>query len=192
MNNDEGKQLYDTFTEAQKIAERMSRTHGEGYKPYKVGTAWAVGGVHLKALPKKVKSFDDIRRLLDEFKESDDDNSIENYIKDIEETSLTTESVTKGESDSWILRRVALKPGHELGMSSSNIKMYLALFLDRNGDKLTLKMGGPFDSHIPLIRKQCEGLIDQTVVWYTWNSSVRKTNWGSEEWFYRIHTKKHS
>lgn len=189
MNIDEGKQLYATFTEAQKIAERMSRTHGEGYKAYKVGTSWAVGGIHMKALHKKVKSFDDIRVLLDEFKESNDDNSIENYIKDIEETSLTTESVTKGESDSWVLTGVALKPGYELGMSVNNTKIYLVLSLAKNSDKMLLKMGGKFSIHIPLIKKQCETLIDQAVVWDTWNSSIQETNWQSDEWFYRIQAK---
>ena len=189
MGIDDGKQLYDTFTEAQRIAEKMSRSHGGAYQPYKIGSSWAVGGIHLKTLQKKVKSFDDIRLLLEDFRESDEDNSVEDYINDIETTALTNVSVVKGESDSWILEKVALKQGCELGMSPSNVKTYLALFLYKNGDKLTLKMGGQFSSHIPLIKKQCECLINQAVVWHTWNSSIQKTNWGSDEWFYRIQAK---
>ena len=54
---------------------------------------------------------------------------------------------------------------------------------------MILKMGGRFESHIPLIKKQAEKLIGNSVVWHTWNSKIRKTNWSSDSWFYLIEAK---
>ena len=45
MNLDIGKQMFNTFTAAEKVAVSMRRTHKEAYKPYKVGNQWAIGGV---------------------------------------------------------------------------------------------------------------------------------------------------
>lgn len=186
MNIDEGKRLYSTFTEAKQVADRMARTHNEGFEPYKVGSSWAVGGVHMKPRPKKVKAFDDLRKLLNEFKDSEEDSSVEDYFNEIEIASQTNESVTKGDSEIWILKSVALKKGYELGMSPSNQSVYLALSVQNNTDTLTLKMGGKFSPHIPLIKRLSESLITQPVIWHTWNSTIKKTNWGNEEWFYAI------
>jgi hypothetical protein len=47
-NIDDGKKVYVSYAEAEKVAAKMSRTHNEGFKVYKVGSQWAVGGVHTK------------------------------------------------------------------------------------------------------------------------------------------------
>ena len=57
-NINDGKKLYASFSEAEKVAEKMSRTHNEGFNVYKVEGMWAVGGVHLRKNNKqKIKSF---------------------------------------------------------------------------------------------------------------------------------------
>ena len=152
MNINEGKKLFATYSEAAKVAESMSRAHKEGFEAYKVGNEWAVGGVHTKAIHKKqkVKSFDDIRILLDEYKESEDDTSVEDYISDIENDLVSKESSIQGENSDWILKDVDLKLGKDINMSPSNLKTYLVLSLEKGKDKMTLKMGGNFSRHIPL------------------------------------------
>jgi len=189
MTLDEGKRLFDSFAEAEKVAAKMSRTHNEGFNVYKVGAQWAIGGMHTKAVHKKqkVKSLDDIRMLLEEFKETESDTSVEDYISEIENDSLNKESSIHGESDEWILRKVGLKLGHEIGMSPSNKNTYLALSLSKGSQQLTLKMGGNFSRHIPLIKRQAESLVDTAVVWHTWNSS--SSNWSNDAWFYRLERK---
>jgi len=189
MTLDDGKRLFDSFAEAEKVATKMSRSHNEGFSVYKVGNQWAIGGVHTKEVRKKqkIKSFDDIRLLLEEFKETHSDTSVEDYISEIENDSLVKESSIQGESDEWILRAVALKFGHEIDMSPKNTNTYLVLSLSKGEHKLTLKMGGNFSSHIPLIKKQAESLIDSAVIWHTWNSST--SNWNKDAWFYRLERK---
>ena len=188
-NINEGKKLFATYSEAAKVAESMSRVHKEGFEAYKVGNEWAVGGVHTKAIHKKqkVKSFDDIRILLDEYKESEDDTSVEDYISDIENDLVSKESSIQGENSDWILKDVDLKLGRDIGMSASNDKTYLVLVLAKGLEKLTLKMGGNFSRHIPLIKKQAESLKDSAVIWHTWNSST--SSWGNDAWFYRLEKK---
>jgi hypothetical protein len=188
-NINEGKKLFATYSEANKVAESMSRIHKEGFEAYKVGNEWAVGGVHTKAIHKKqkVKSFDDIRILLDEFKDSESDTSVEEYISDIVADSVNKESSIQGENFDWILKDVDLKLGRDIGMAASNDKKYLVLMLEKGLEKLTLKMGGNFSRHIPLIKKQAESLKDSAVIWHTWNSST--SSWGTDSWFYRLEKK---
>jgi hypothetical protein len=190
-NINEGKKLFATYSEANKVATSMSRTHKEGFEAYKVGNEWAVGGVHTKAIHKKpkVNAFEDIRILLDEFKKSANDTSVEDYISEIEIDSLSKESTIQGESFDWILKDVDLKPGRDIGMAASNDKTYLVLMLEKGLDKLTLKMGGNFSRHIPLIKKQAESLKGSAVIWHTWNSNT--SSWGTDAWFYRLEKKVH-
>ena len=189
-NIDEGKKVYTSYAEAEKVAAKMSRTHNEGFNVYKVGSQWAVGGVQKKKKKRKQKfnSFDALRVLLDSFKESEEDTSVDDYISEIERESLAKDSSTKGETDDWILNDVSLKLGREIGMAPTNIKTYLVLSLGNGSQKLTLKMGGNFGPHIPLIQRHAKSLINSAVVWHTWNSS--SSNWGTDEWFYRIEKKK--
>lgn len=188
-NIDEGKRLYTSFDEAQMAAAKMSRKHNEGFNVYKVGNQWAIGGVHTQSIQRKQKfnSFDALRVLLDSFKESEEDTSVEDYIADIETDSLAKESSVLGETDDWVLNEVSLKLGRDIGMSHANNKTYLVLSLTNGTQKLILKMGGNFCPHIPLIQRQAESLINSPVVWHTWNNS--SSNWDSDAWFYRIEKK---
>jgi hypothetical protein len=186
---DDGKQLYTSHADAEKVAAKMSRTHNEGFNVYKVGNQWAIGGVHLKTaqMKPKVKSLSDIRALLDEFREFEQDTSVEDYIAEIERDSQNKESLIQGGPDEWILKSISVRLGNEIGMSLSNNKEYLVLSLEKETQKLTLKMGGNFSRHIPLIKRQAESLIDSAVIWHTWNNNG--SNWGSDSWFYRIEKK---
>jgi hypothetical protein len=190
MDLDIGKKLFDSFAEAEKVAVSMRRSHKEAFKAYRVGNQWAVGGVHVKSSNKKVKvtSLDDIRALLYEYKESEEDSSVEDYIAEIANESTSKTSSIQGESDDWLLRKVELKFGHEIhGMSANNKNTYLVLTLTKAKEELTLKMGGNFSRHIPLVKKQAESLVGNTVFWHTWNSKT--STWGSNEWFYLIERK---
>jgi hypothetical protein len=72
-------------------------------------------------------------------------------------------------------------------MSANNKNTYLVLTLTKAQEELTLKMGGNFSRHIPLVKKQAESLVGNTVYWHTWNSKT--SSWGSNEWFYLIERK---
>lgn len=189
MDINDGKQLFDSKMDAERIAQKMSRSHSEAFTVYKVGSKWTVGGVHIKAAPKnsKVKSLEDIRILLQDFVESEDEASVDDYITEIQNESLGKESSTQGESDDWILRKVELKMGCEIGMSQTNSKTYLVLSLDKTAERVTVKMGGNFSRHIPLISRQAESLKGRAVIWHTWNNKT--SNWGGNDWFYRIEEK---
>jgi hypothetical protein len=189
MNLDIGKQMFDSFSAAEKVALSMRRTHKEAFKPYKVGNQWAIGGVHMKSTDKKikVKSFDDMRALLYEYKESDDDTSVEDYVREIELESKTKVSSLQGDTSTWTLKNVDVKLGCDIGMSASNRNPYLVLGLEKGAEILTLKMGGKFARHIPLVQKQAKDLIGLEVIWHTWNNS--QSNWGANEWFYLLEQK---
>ena len=189
MNLDLGKQLFDTFSAAEKVAVSMRRSHKEAYRPYRVGNQWAVGGIQMKSTGKKikVKSFDDIRALLYEYKDFDDDSSVEDYVKEIEIESKGKVSLLQGEASSWVLKDVDIKLGFEIGMSANNRNSYLVLELEKGVEQLLLKMGGKFARHIPLVKKQARDLIGLEIIWHTWNNS--QSNWESNEWFYLIEQK---
>lgn len=189
MNINEGKQLYSSYAEAEKVAMKMRRNKDEGYQVYKVGQEWAVGGVHTKVIQnkQKIKSFDNLRLLLDEFRESENDFSVEEYISEIKNEAVSKTSTMFGDADEWILRAVSLRLGRDLGMSISNNKTYLVLDLEKGSQKLMLKMGGNFSRHIPLIKKQADSLVNFPIIWYTWNNKT--SNWGEDAWFYRIEEK---
>lgn len=185
MNLDDGKRLYSSYSEAQREADRLTQAHRRGFQAYRVGANWAVGGVHMKK-SKKIKSFEDLHQLLDMYKESDDDVSVDAYISEIENESLISDSEEVGASQQWILQDVSLKLGCDIGMSTANKTTYLVLILKRNHETLLLKMGGKFGVHIPLVKRQCEALKFKNVRWHTWNSKVKKSNWQTNEWFYLI------
>ena len=189
MNFDQGKKIYSNFSDANKAAESMRRIHNEPFTPYKSGGNWVVGGGSSKVLQKKekVKSFDDLRKLLAEFKESEYDNVVEDYISEIENESKDKISTILGQDTSWIIKSIEIKLGCEIGMSSHNRNSYLILDLVNGNDEISLKMGGPFSRHIPLIKRQAEKLKNSPIIWHTWNSTT--SNWESNKWFYRIELK---
>ncbi len=185
MNFDDGKRLYSSYSEAQKEAERLTHKHKQGFQTYKVGSNWAVGGVHMKK-SKKIKSLEDLHQLLDVYKESDDDSSVDAYISEIEKESLVSDSEEIGASQLWILQDVSLRLGCDIGMAITNKTTYLVLTLKQNNETLILKMGGKFSKHIPLVKRQCDSLKFKSIRWHTWNSKIRNSNWQSNEWFYLI------
>lgn len=186
MNLNEGKKLFHSFLDAKKIVQKMSQDHGHGFEVYKVGNLWAIGGIHMKKINQKdkIKSFDDIRILLDKFKNSSEDESVEEYIVDIREESASKESSIHGELGEWILHSVDIKLGRDIGMSVSNQKKYLILSLRRDGEDLAIKMGGKFDRHIDLIKRQADSLVGSAINWHTWNN--QSSSWSGDSWFYRI------
>lgn len=186
MNLNEGKKFFDNFLDAKKIAKKLSRENNRGFDVYKLDGQWAIGGIHMKKIDQraKIKSFDDIRILLDKFKISEDDESVESYISDIQEESLSKKSDIYGEAGEWVLRSVDVRIGRDIGMSFGNESRYLVLSISNKKDNLEIKMGGKFGRHIELIKRQADGLVGSSIVWYTWNNNT--SNWSSTSWFYRI------
>jgi hypothetical protein len=181
-----GKVLFPTFSEASNVASKMRRNTESPLTVYKVGEKWAVGGTHMRNINqrKTIKSFDEIKLLLDPFKRSGDDLSVDEYISDIELESINNQSVGNGFGDDFILINVSIRCGNEIGMSKSNFNSYLVLEVANAKSSHLIKMGGKFARHIPLIKRQAESLINHPIIWHTWNNS--SSSWGSNDWFYRI------
>lgn len=185
MSEDQGKTLHAAYTEAKREAERLSRAHNQGFQPYRVGAMWAVGGMHLRKV-KAVKSFGDLHQLLDPYKVGEVDASVDAYISDIEREGLVSVSEEVGALQKWILVSADTKRGCDIGMSPSNMTVYLVLRLRNAERELQIKMGGKFSAHIPVVKRQCETLLNKSVRWHTWNSTTKQTNWSSDAWFYLI------
>ena len=185
MTEDHGKRAYASYTEAQREAERLSRAHKQGFQPYRVGSMWAVGGMHVKKL-KTVKSSGDLHQLLDPYKDGDVDASVDAYISDIENEGLVSVSEEVGAHRKWILLSAETECGCDIGMSPSNMTVYLVLSLKRSDQEMQIKMGGKFAVHIPVVKRQCERLLNKSVRWHTWNSALKQTSWSSDEWFYLV------
>ena len=147
---------------------------------------WVVGGVHMRKVKTVIKSLVDLHQLLDSYKEGEDDASIDAYISDIAAEGLVSESEEMGAGQKWILLSAESKRGCDIGMSPFNQTTYLVLSLKRSDATITIKMGGKFGVHIPVVKRQCDKLLNRPVRWYTWNSKIRKTSWSSDEWFYLI------
>jgi hypothetical protein len=128
-----------------------------------------------------------MRALLYEYKESDDDTSVEDYVREIELESKTKVSSLQGDTSTWVLKNVDVKLGCDIGMSPNNRNSYLVLNLEKGTEKVMLKMGGKFARHIPLVKKQAEDLVDCEVIWHTWNNA--QSNWESNQWFYLLEQK---
>lgn len=185
MSENQGKKKHASYTEAQREAARLSRAHKQGFQPYRVGSMWAVGGMHTKKV-KSVKSLTDLHELLDPYKNSDVDASIDAYISDIAREGLVSASEEVGAQQKWVLLSAETKRGGDIGMSPSNTTVYLVLSLKKSDQELQIKMGGKFAVHIPVVKRQCESLLNKTVRWFTWNSAVKQTSWSSDEWFYLV------
>lgn len=185
MSDDHGKKKYVTYIEAQREAERLTRAHRQGFQPYRVGSMWAVGGMHVKKV-KTVKSLGDLHQLLDPYKDGDVDASVDAYISDIANEGLFSESEEVGAHQKWVLLSAETMRGCDIGMSPSNMTVYLVLTLKKSDQEMHIKMGGKFAVHIPVVKRQCEKLLNKSVRWHTWNSATKRTNWSSDEWFYLI------
>ncbi len=188
MDINEGKKRFQSWEEADRVAKRMRNKHGEKYTVYRDGDAWLIGGDNKKTVkspPRKARSFSDIRQLMYQYKLSDNDTSIDEYVDEIEQEHANKESVDQGYGENWILENAEALPGCEIGMASTNKNIYLRLTLIKgDSQRIHIKMGGAFSRHIPLVKRQAESLLNKPVVWYTWNN--RGSSWGEFEWFYRL------
>ena len=187
MNINYGKIVFKTQEEAQKAAQRMSRSHDEPFTTYKIpNSGGAVGGVFLKKKqPIKVKSTKDLKLLWEEFKENEFDTSIDEYTLAVEAKELTDEVSTANGNDSvWILVNHYTKSGSELGMKTTG--SYLVLEITNGIETVYPKLGGAFGKHIPLMSKVAESLKDKPVLWSTWNPKSNPSKWGNNSWFYKI------
>ena len=180
MNLNQGKMAFDSKPEAEKAAQRMHRKYDEAFRVYKLGSGkWAVGGVFIKKHPpKKVKSLLDIKTLYADYKESDADTCVEEYVADINATEASTGQVgtSHGVDAVWTLGGYSIKSNEDLGIKK--IGQYLVLEITNGEETVTPKMGGAFSRHIPLMSRVAESLIDKPVLWASWNPKSEPDKWG--------------
>lgn len=188
MNLNQGKMAFDSKPEAEKAAQRMHRKYDEAFRVYKLGSGkWAVGGVFIKKHPpKKVKSLLDIKTLYADYKESDADTCVEEYVADINATEASTGQVgtSHGGDAVWTLVGYSIKSNEDLGIKK--IGQYLVLEITNGEETVTPKMGGAFSRHIPLMSRVAESLIDKPVLWASWNPKSEPDKWGKNSWFYQL------
>ena len=185
MNLDHGKNVFKTQEEAQKVAQRMSRNHEKPFKAYLVDGGWAVGGKFFKNPIKKIKSLSDMREILNQFKESEDDCSVDEYTNLIKsEENSNKVSTTFGNDSIWTLISYETMTDAQLGMKTGS--NYLVLEITNGIETKRPKMGGAFQPHIPLMNKIAESLLHKPVEWSTWNSISNPDKWGNDSWFYKL------
>lgn len=182
----QGKVVFSTKEEAEKIASKMSRKFSEAFTAYKIAAGWAVGGVFFKKPKKlKVKSLDEIGDIWKILRENEEDRSFNDYADSVKEKEKSNEiSTTYGDDSVWILTGYSLKTGHELGFKTKG--NYLILTITNGLEIKNPKMGGAFEKHIPLMTKVASHLINKAVIWSTWNPSYNPKKWGSNSWFYKL------
>jgi hypothetical protein len=188
MNLNQGKVAFDSKPEAEKAAQRMHRKYDEAFRVYKLGSdKWAVGGVFIKKRPpKKVRSLLDIKTLYADYKESEADTSVEEYVADIHSTEASTGQVgtSHGADAIWTLVGHSIKSNEDLGIKK--IGQYLVLEITNGEETVTPKMGGAFSRHIPLMSRIAASLIDKPVLWASWNPKNEPDKWGKNSWFYQL------
>jgi len=187
MDANSGKKLFTSYDEAEKAAKAMRARHNEPFHAVKAEGGWVVGGNHVrnKSAYKRAKSFADIRALFDDLAESISDDDVAEYANQIAAESASSKvSDVNGDGESWTLASSEVLPGHALGMNNST--PYLVLSLESGNQRLSIKMGGEFRRHIPLVAAQAKALIGRKIVWHTWNSARQPAMWKRSEWFYLI------
>lgn len=190
MQFNKGKVFYSTYIEANKIAEKLRKTHHEAFTAYRTNEGWCVGGNHTKrsSKTKKVNSLQDVGCLFYDFKLDEDDLSVDDYLNDIaSELNKNKKSIENGLDNSWILKDVKFMTGSQLDMK--NEKRYLALIVDNLIEKKLIRMGGPFERNIDLLYRFALTLKDTEIIWHTWNNSNSPGKWNSDTWFYKIEPK---
>jgi hypothetical protein len=186
MDYNQGKVVFSTKDEAERVAKRMSQKYSEAFSAYKIAAGWAVGGVFFKKPKKlKVKTLDEIKDLWKILRENEEDLSIEEYADSVEEKENANEiSTTFGADSVWILTDYSMKTAEELGFKTRG--NYLVLTITNGLETKHPKMGGAFERHIPLVTKVAESLRNKAVIWSTWNPSYNPSKWGSNSWFYKL------
>jgi hypothetical protein len=190
MQNSQGKIVYPSFEDANKVAEKMRKTHHESFTAYRTNDGWCVGGNHTRPVKKnnKVNSLQDMKSLFYDYKLDEDDLSVDDYIEEIQlEERNNKISVINGNKFDWILKEVEFKYGRELGMN--NDKRYLALTVKNSLDSKLIRMGGAFEKSIDLLYRYALNLKNDAIVWHTWNNPKSPEKWSSDLWFYRIDPK---
>ena len=186
MNPNTGKTSFSNKNDAEAAATKMSRKFSQPFAAYQSKGKWYVGGKFIKHRPKiKLKGLIDLKEAWQQFQDDQNDSVVNDYIKTVETTTAenTQESMLKGDDGIWTLLGLSEKRGTELGFR--NDKIYLVLEVGNGHETINLKMGGAFARHIPLMKKVAHSLLDQPVVWSTWNK-VGQTQWLENEWFYRL------
>lgn len=186
IDYNQGKVVFVTKDEADRVAKKMSQKFSEAFTYYKIDTGWAVGGVFLKKPKKiKVKSLDEIKDIWKILRESEDDFSIDEYADSVKEKEASNEvSTTFGEDSVWILVDYSMKTAQELGFKTNG--KYLVLNITNGIETKHPKMGGAFEKHIPLMIKVADSLVNKAVIWSTWNPIYDPKKWGNNSWFYRL------
>ena len=184
MDANIGKRLFTSFEDADRAAKAMRTRHNENFQPVKVEGGWVVGGSHLKSKTpyKRVKSFADIRALFEDLPDPVSEDDVNDYANHI--AAETAPSEVKGEDEGWTLVSSECLTGTQLGMK--NDKTYLALTLEREGQRRRIQMGGAFSRHIPLVSHQANSLLGRRIVWHTWNPASDPAKWEDSKWFYMI------
>ncbi len=183
----QGKVTFKNRDDAEKAAQNMSRRYDEPFSVYQIpNVGWAVGGIFLKKKrPLKVKSTQDIRLLWQGFKDDELDSSLDEYTSAVEKKELSDEiSTANGDDSVWILVKHYIKSGSELGMKTAG--QYLILEITNGIQVVKPKMGGAFASHIPLMSKVADSLLEKAVIWSTWNPKSDPKKWGNDSWFYKL------
>lgn len=182
----QGKVVFSTKDEADRVAKKMSQKYSEAFSTYKIETGWAVGGVVFKKPKKlKVKTLDEIKDLWAILRENKEDLSVDAYVDSVEVKQNSNEiSTTFGDDSVWILTRYSMKSSEELGFKTRG--NYLVLTITNGLETKHPKMGGAFEPHIPLMIKVADSLVSKAVIWSTWNPSYNPTKWGSNSWFYKL------
>lgn len=187
MDANDGKKIFTNYDDAERAAKAMRVRHNEPFQPVKIDGGWVVGGSHLKSKTpyKRAKSFSDIRALFDDLAESISEADVVEYANHVATESASSKvSEVNGDGEGWILTSSEVLSGSGLGMSNST--PYLVLTLKNGSQGLTIKMGGEFRRHIPLVSAQAKSLLGRSIVWHTWNSARQPTKWKRSEWFYLI------
>jgi len=182
----QGKVVFSTKDEADRVAKKMSQKYSEAFSTYKIETGWAVGGVVFKKPKKlKVKTLDEIKDLWEILRENKEDLSVDAYVDSVEVKQNSNEiSTTFGDDSVWILTHYSMKSSEELGFKTRG--NYLVLTITNGLETKHPKMGGAFELHIPLMIKVADSLVSKAVIWSTWNPSYNPTKWGSNSWFYKL------
>jgi hypothetical protein len=182
----QGKVVFTSKDEAEKVAKKMAQKFSEAFTAYKIDAGWAVGGVFLKKPKKlKVKSLDEIGDVWKILRENEEDMSFDDYAVSVKEKENSDEvSTTFGDDSVWILTDHVMKTAEDLGFKKRG--NYLVLTITNGLETKHPKMGGAFERHIPLMTKVADSLVNKAVIWSTWNPSYNKTKWGSNSWFYKL------
>ena len=182
----QGKVFFVSKDDAERGARIMSRKFNEHFTTYQINQGWAVGGVFYKKHKLiKTKSLDQIKNIWQTHQENEENLLFKKYVDTIKKQEIVNKiSTTFGSDSIWILVDYSIKKADEVGFKNDG--RYLVLDLTNGIESRNPKMGGAFEIHIPLMEKIVNSLINNSVIWSTWNPKNNPTKWDSDSWFYRL------